>query len=438
MYIPRCSARNQTLISPQNTRFYPGIGQLNPKTLTESHLFETGGCLVFLCKIFESNLMNYAESYKKLEGLIKPDTPEISLPDYNLQISQYGFSSEFPLFTGAPQEKLPAASELEEIEDQQIPENLEFNYPVIYPTGKSEFSRAVVLLHGLNERSWNKYLPWATRLAEELQRPVILFPISFHINRSPSAWSNPRKMSAMLPKTRLRNRRNRSATFANLALSIRLSQKPLRFFTSGSQSLNDLASLATSIQAGKHPLMKKGTVVDFFAYSIGAFLSQIMMLTYGNCLFADSRLFMFCGGAPFNRMNGISKLIMDEEAFIRLRFFYLRQFDRELRSKGPLAELICGSQSGQAFRAMIDSSSFTTWRKDRFQKMSSRIHTIGLKKDLVIPASGIAELLSPGQTEILDFPYEYSHENPFPVSSDPKLTNQSFDQVFGRAVAFMK
>ncbi len=382
--------------------------------------------------------MNYAESYKKLEGLIKPDAPEISLPDYNLQISQYDFLFEFPLFTGATQEKLSVASELEEIEDQQIPENLQFNYPVIYPTGKSEFNRAVILLHGLNERSWNKYLPWATRLAEELQRPVILFPISFHMNRSPSAWSNPRIMSAMLPKTRMRNRRNRSATFANLALSIRLSQKPLRFFTSGSQSVGDLKKLATSIRDGNHPLLKKGATVDFFAYSIGAFLSQITMLTYGDNLFSDSRLFMFCGGAPFNRMNGISKLIMDEEAFIRLRFFYLRQFDRELRSKGPLAELICGSQAGQAFRAMIDSNNFTKWRNDRFRKMAGRIYSIGLKKDQVIPASGIAELLDPSQREVFDFPYSYSHENPFPVIANSSLVDQAFDQVFDRAVAFLR
>lgn len=382
--------------------------------------------------------MNYTALYKTLGSIFKPEVLELSLPDLNLQLSQFGFSSvisenSFMSNSGTTAESMP-----EMIEVEQIPENLEFNYPVIFPTGKSEFDRAVILLHGLNERSWTKYLPWAARLAEKLQRPVILFPISFHINRSPASWSNPRLMSAILPKTRLRNQRNHSATFANLALSMRLSQNPLRFFTSGNQSLDDLKNLATSIQSGVHPKLKKGAAVDFFAYSIGAFLAQIMMLTYGEKLFSGSRLFMFCGGAPFNRMNGVSKLIMDEEAFIRLRFFYLKQFDREIKSKGPLAEMINSIQAGQAFRAMIDSSSFTRWRKAGFMKLAGRIRSIGLQKDLVIPPSGIAELLNPGQTEILDFPYAYSHENPFPLTANSSMVDQSFDQVFGKAAAFLR
>jgi pimeloyl-ACP methyl ester carboxylesterase len=382
--------------------------------------------------------MNYTESYKTLGSSFKPEAMELTLPELKLQISQFGFSSVIPdsnimSNSGSPSESMP-----EMVDDGQIPENLKFNYPVIYPTGKSEFDHAVILLHGLNERSWTKYLPWAARLAEDLQRPVILFPISFHINRSPAAWSNPRLMSALLPKTRLRNRRNRSATFANLALSMRLSQSPLRFFTSGSQSLGDLESLATSIKAGNHPKLKKGTTIDIFAYSIGAFLAQIIMLTYGDMLFSDSRLFMFCGGAPFNRMNGVSKLIMDEEAFIKLRFYYLRQFDREIKSKGPLAGMINNQKSGQAFRAMIDSNSFIKWRKDSFLKMAERIRTVGLKKDLVIPPSGISEILDFSQIEELDFPYAYSHENPFPVNDDRRLVDQGFDQVFRRAVAFLR
>lgn len=382
--------------------------------------------------------MNYTAAYKTLSSRFKPEIPDIALPEFGLQIGQFGFTSHLSLISHITRPEIPAEFSPDALDDELIPENQSFNYPVIYPSGKSEFDRAVILLHGLNERSWTKYLPWASRLAEELQRPVILFPISFHMNRSPASWSNPRLMSAMLPKTRLRSQRNRSATFANLALSIRLSQQPLRFFTSGRQSLDDLKNLVTSIQAGNHPMFSKGAAIDFFAYSIGAFLAQIMMLIYGDDLLSQSRLFMLCGGAPFNRMNGVSKLIMDEEAFINLRFYYLRQFDREMKRKGPLADLITNQQSGQAFRAMISSSNFTLWRKDRFMKMADRIHTIGLKKDLVIPPSGIAELLRDSQSEVFDFPYAYSHENPFPMIGDSTMVDQSFDEVFGKAVAFLR
>ncbi|MHC1776889.1 MAG: DUF6051 family protein [Lentimicrobium sp.] len=382
--------------------------------------------------------MNYTAAYKTLSSRFKPGIPETALPEFGLRISQFGFSSLLPPGNHTTRPGTIAEYSLDALDDELIPENLLFNYPIIYPIGRSEFNRAVILLHGLNERSWIKYLPWASRLAEELQRPVIMFPISFHMNRSPAAWSNPRLMSAMLPKTRLRNLRNHSATFANLALSIRLSQQPLRFFTSGRQSLDDLKRLATSIQAGSHPLFAKGTSTDFFAYSIGAFLAQIMMLTYGDKLFSETRLFMLCGGAPFNRMNGVSKLIMDEEAFIKLRFYYLRQFDREMKRKGPLADMINHQQSGQAFRAMINSSNFMAWREDRFEKMADRIHSIGLKKDLVIPPAGISELLRGSQREILDFPYPYSHENPFPLIGDSQMVDQKFDEVFDKAVAFLR
>jgi len=382
--------------------------------------------------------MDYTASHKILGNILKPGIADLTLPDLNLIIRQFDFISRPPVIESETEQLTTPESSPLRLDDEHIQENLMFSYPVIFPGNKQKYERAIILLHGLNERSWTKYLPWAHRLAEELQRPVILFPISFHINRSPASWSNPRLMSAMLPGTRMRNRRNHSASFVNLALSIRLSDKPLRFFTSGRQSLDDLQQLVTGIQAGTHPYFSKGTGIDFFAYSIGAFLSQITMLTYGDSLLSDARLFMFCGGAPFNRMNGVSKLIMDEEAFQRLRFFYLRQFEREIRSKGPLAELTGKQLSGQAFRAMLDGKLFSNWRKDRFQSMEDRIRAVGLKKDGVIPPSGMAEMLSSRQSETIDFPFQYSHENPFPILGNPGEVDESFDLVFNRAVSFLR
>ncbi|MBW6489927.1 MAG: hypothetical protein K0B15_01920 [Lentimicrobium sp.] len=383
--------------------------------------------------------MNYSESYSTLSKVFRPKEDTVFVPTLDLNISQFRFLSEFPSIEEIKGEgEKISGSELETLKDEEIPENLDFFYPVVYPANKREFNRVVILLHGLNERNWVKYLPWAHKLAENLYCPVILFPISFHMNRAPSSWSNPRLMSAILAKTRLRNNRNRSATFANLALSIRLSQKPQRFFTSGSQSLADLMKLVAQIQSGNHPLLKKDTKVDFFAYSIGAFLSQIMMLTYGDSKINDSCVFIFCGGAPFNRMNGISKLIMDEEAFHCLRFFYLRRLVQELRNKGPFAGLLNSQNAGQAFRAMIDTKNFSEWRKDKFEKMAGRIHAIGLKKDIVIPPDGISELFQPSNSEILDFPYNYSHENPFPVQGAHDMVNQGFDLIINKAASFLR
>ena len=377
------------------------------------------------------------DSYTQLANRFKHGVEDICFPDEDMLVSQYNFSSVFPVFSDFEEVEDGHPESLEYLPDALIAENLNFTYPVIYPAGRQKFGSAIILLHGLNERCWNKYLPWAYRLARQLQRPVIMFPISFHMNRAPAQWSNPRLMSALLPKTRLLNHRNHSSTFANLALSLRLSQKPERFFTSGSQSLHDIMKLVAHLQSGGHPLMEQNSKVDFFAYSIGAFLAQVMMLTYGNSTLKDSRVFLFCGGVPFNRMNGISKLIMDEEAFIRLRLYYLKAFEKELERHGPMAEWICNQRSGQAFRAMINAANFTQWRKDTFKQIEKRIHAIGLTKDRVIPAKNIAEILAPEHMEIIDFPYDYTHENPFPLQANPEMVDKGFDVIFEKAVVYL-
>ena len=356
-------------------------------------------------------MIHYTETYFALKSLLKAGNQVQHIPGSDACFQSFEFTSDTPgnVFP-ATRTELKGLSNINS-DDSLIAENVRFTYPVIIPAS-DKGNRAIILLHGLNERSWVKYYPWAERLARELRRPVILFPISFHMNRSPAEWSNPRLMSPLLPSTRLRNRQNRSSTFVNLALSLRLSQQPLRFFTSGRQSALDLEKLISSIQSGNHPLFAKGTGIDFFAYSIGAFLAQIMMLAYGETFLNDTRLMMFCGGAPFNRMNGVSKLIMDEEAFSRLRFFYLRQFEKELSKTDNPFSLFRESPATKAFNAMVDSRRLREWRNHRFEKMRKRISTIALKKDEVIPPSGISEIMNTENLRIMDFPFEYTHENP--------------------------
>ncbi|MDC7124719.1 MAG: DUF6051 family protein, partial [Spirochaetales bacterium] len=67
--------------------------------------------------------------------------------------------------------------------DRSIAENNKFRIPVLIPSTKSKNKKATFLIHGLNEKHWDKYLPWAVRIMEETSSPVILFPIAFHMNR---------------------------------------------------------------------------------------------------------------------------------------------------------------------------------------------------------------------------------------------------------------
>jgi hypothetical protein len=68
---------------------------------------------------------------------------------------------------------------------------------------------------------------------------------------------------------------------------------------------------------------------------------------------------------------------------------------------------------------------------------------VSLLKDSVIPAKGIISTLSGSGkkdiVEILDFPYTYSHENPFPVLNTPvsKKVDYWFEKVFAEAAMFL-
>ena len=64
-------------------------------------------------------------------------------------------------------------------QDEAVEENRRFNYPIFIPRKTNSGKRVLLLLHGLNERYWDKYLVWAEYLALNTRNPVILFPIAF-------------------------------------------------------------------------------------------------------------------------------------------------------------------------------------------------------------------------------------------------------------------
>ncbi|HPG32441.1 MAG TPA: DUF6051 family protein, partial [Lentimicrobium sp.] len=64
--------------------------------------------------------------------------------------------------------------------------------------------------------------------------------------------------------------------------------------------------------------------------------------------------------------------------------------------------LVQSQPASGAFRAMLDASILSEWRKDRFHKMENRIKAIALKRDKVMPPAGIAELLNSKQLQVID------------------------------------
>jgi len=315
--------------------------------------------------------------------------------------------------------------------DNNIEENRDFQYKVFVPAGKEHADNGILLLHGLNERTWDKYLPWAEYLCKETNRPVILFPIAFHMNRTPSSWYNPRSIMPWVNQRKNEISGLTSSSFFNVALSSRLSSSPLRFYISGRESLFNVVQLFKEIESGAHPLFAENAQLNIFAYSIGALLSQVLMLSNPDNLFDRSKFFFFCGGSIFEKMNGISKEIMDKEAYEKIYNFYTGGFS----FKNDYIEA--------AFKSMVLTSTDKEKRESFFAKAKNRIKAITLKKDIVIPTEGAIEAFGTDTSKSviseMDFPFEYTHQNPFPANKKiaPELLSGAFNSVLSVAASFV-
>jgi len=325
--------------------------------------------------------------------------------------------------------------------DSTISENRYFHYSVIVPVNNINNS-CIMLLHGLNEQSWDKYISWAEYLAVSTRKPVILFPIAFHINRRPSEWSDPRKMTRLIEKRKRAEGDFSSLSFANAAISERLTEEPLRFYNSGKQTIEDIFQLASQITIGKHPLFRKGTTMDFFGYSIGSFLAEILLMANPGKLFSASRLFIFCGGAIFGNMYGESKYIMDKQAYNLLLKFYCENWIGK-RQNRQISKDNTNDILFQSFKSMIKPDVNRNERETFFESQKSRIAGISLLKDKVMPFSGVEACMGKQRAdecfEVMDFPFEYSHESPFPENNriDRGELKSAFNKVFKKGAEFL-
>lgn len=374
--------------------------------------------------------MKYTQTYNKFKSLYNSEDIEIQIPDSKIKIYNTGFRSDLPL------------NEFMNENDKQIPENSSFSYPVFVPPGSGS-NKVIFLLHGLNERSWIKYLSWAYNLAELTDSYIVLFPISFHINRSPALWKDPRSMINLLKDRNTSVGEIDNSSFANIAISNRLTEDPLRFFKSGHQTVEDIVKLASDIRNGKHAIIPKTATINIFAYSIGAFLAEIIMMGNPGNIFSESKLFMFCGGSVFSNMKGASKFIMDRRAFDRVYNYFLYDFEATITGNSPLVDFLCSTQLGMAFRSMIDLGRFKAFRENILKKLRDQINTITLSGDAIIPSRGIVGTLgnfsNKQNLKVWDFPFNYSHENPFPVLDSPliKKVDYWFERLFAEAALFL-
>ena len=339
----------------------------------------------------------------------------------------------------------PEINEILNLADSKVYENRCFDYLVFKPAHPAKARGIIMMFHGLNEKNWDKYLVWARQLMQRTGKAVVLFPTAFHMNRSPKVWSQTRLMND------LKNVREGlfpavvASSFANVAISTRLHILPQRFFWSGVLTFWDVIQLFNQIKEGKHPLIEAEASIDFFAYSIGAFLTQVLLMANPQGLLDESRLFIFCGGPVFNRMSPVRKTIIDSETNIALYSFFLEHLDSYLKTDRRLAHYFSSAHpEGLVFRSMIDYNKLIEFREEKLNKISSRLMAVALKKDTVVPYYEVLNTLRgtersiPIEVKVIDFPFPYSHENPFPLAdSHQSAVNAAIDQVFGMAAEFL-
>lgn len=309
--------------------------------------------------------------------------------------------------------------------DRTINENKSFSYHMVQPKKEGPFNGVILLFHGLNEKSWDKYLPWATTLSDHTGRPVILFPLAFHMDRAPRSWSNPR---SMIPVARERKKLFPdlpSVSFVNAALSHRIQFAPHRFITSGLHSFFDVRDLTRAIRSGNHPSFAEGASVDIFGYSIGASLAELLLLADPEQLFSDSRAFLLCGGSTLDLSTPVSKTIIDGEAYKELFSFFNRLFG----DIGALGEHLL-SLTGKCIRelewlkSLLFIDRLKAQREGRLRQIAHRISAAVMKRDQVFSPEAVRTTLTgasgtiPIQIEEYDLPFPYSHETPFPTSWD--------------------
>lgn len=305
--------------------------------------------------------------------------------------------------------------------DCDVESNSRFRCTLMEPKGRAA-TGVIVLLHGLNEKRWEKYLPWALRLLQQTGKAVLLFPIAFHMDRTPPAWSDPRRMAKVCAERRAAFPSIASSSLANAAMSSRLHMLPQRFFWSGLQSYEEIVALLRELRQGEVEGLPADASVDLFAYSIGGFLSQILFMADEEELFSASRLFLFCGGPTLDRMYPTSRYILDSEATIALYSFFNKHLENEFLRDPRLAHYFKGGHpAGRTFRSMLSYHKLREEREQRLRELAPRIRAAGLRKDGVIPPGEILNTLQgsfrdiPIPVDILDFPYDYSHVQPFPV-----------------------
>ncbi|MGA9120380.1 MAG: DUF6051 family protein [Bacteroidota bacterium] len=311
----------------------------------------------------------------------------------------------------------PAERTIHSLEDNCIGQNLSFRYPLVRESrlpGKSgKHNRAIIILHGLNERSFSKYIPWAFHLWKELRHPVLLFPMTFHINRVSPLWA--REQQANL-ESRNAIPGNENIHRFNAVISHRLGTHPERFIWGGIQTFWDIVDLIRAIREGRHAHIAENAEIDLVGFSAGGYVALALMLDDPEGLFAGSRAAIFASGSMVRDVNLSSHLIVDQAAEIALMNMFVKH--RKKLSGPRLLHWMEQHHEGQWLNCFCGLMPDRARLEPRLRAIAPRVLGIANSNDSVFPTGAIHNAL---QGVHRDIPLRIAelelgiHENPFAI-----------------------
>lgn len=403
--------------------------------------------------------MKYIDLFEHLKKIENYTDNEIEI-DRNLVMRNFTFESsyrfilpgglgnndDYEFIPGEPQDYEPdVIQQMLNKKDSEIMENIKFRYHMIMPKKEVKSKGIILLFHGFNEKTWYKYLPWAKYMVDKTGKSIVMFPIAFHMNRAPTVWSSTREMYRVSEQRKIRHPDVICSSLSNVAISTRLHNKPQRFLWSGLQTYYDVIDFVEHFKEGLHPAIDADASIDFFSYSIGTFLGEILMMSNKDGFFTNSKYATFCGGAVFNRLSPVSKFILDSEANVSLYSYVVEHLESHMKRDEVLRHYMHTHPEGNNFRSMLNYKILTSCREETFRKMSHQFYAITLAKDEVVPAYEVINTLQgsrrdiPINIEILDYPYKYTHEDPFPaLTKIADEVDEQFRFTFDKISAFLQ
>ncbi len=302
-------------------------------------------------------------------------------------------------------------------EDVRIEQNKAFRYPLVREARRHgtrrRHKRGVVILHGLNERSFSKYIPWAFHTWNSLQEPVILFPMTFHINRVSPRWAQEQQANL---ESRKAIAGNENVHRFNAVISHRLGTHPERFIWGAIQSFWDIVDLVRAIRQGRHPHFTEDAVIDFIGFSAGGYVALMLMLDNPEGLFSDSRAVIFSSGSMVRDVNLSSPLIVDQAAEIALMNMFVKH--RRKLSGPRLLHWMEEHHEGQWFNCFCGLMPDRGKLDPRLRQIAPRVVGIVNSNDCVFPSGAVHNALQGIHRDIPIRVEELSlgiHENPFAI-----------------------